>query len=97
MIVPSLFALVLELYIILPLRTYMGPAAVIQKNANTALNNLPGAQVTLNNNTTLTDFTETQTAQVAVASHTFHILQDWTLGFIYGRVVLRLLLLSRYR
>ncbi|KAG9999964.1 hypothetical protein KCU72_g18351, partial [Aureobasidium melanogenum] len=93
-IVPSLFALVLELYLILPLRTYMGPAAMIQKSANTSLNNLPGAQVTLNN-TTFTDFTETQTAQVAVASHTFHILQDWTLGFIYGRVVLRLLLLSR--
>ncbi|KAG9640852.1 hypothetical protein KCU69_g18626, partial [Aureobasidium melanogenum] len=93
-IVPSLFALVLELYLILPLRTYMGPAAMIQKSANTPLNNLPGAQVTLNN-TTFTDFTETQTAQVAVASHSFHILQDWTLGFIYGRVVLRLLLLSR--
>ncbi|KAG9558790.1 hypothetical protein KCV01_g21620, partial [Aureobasidium melanogenum] len=72
----------------------MGPAAMIQKSANTPLNNLPGAQVTLNN-TTFTDFTETQTAQVAVASHSFHILQDWTLGFIYGRVVLRLLLLSR--
>ncbi|KAG9540386.1 hypothetical protein KCU71_g15108, partial [Aureobasidium melanogenum] len=94
-IVPSLFALVLELYLILPLRTYMGPPAMIQKSANTPLNNLPGAQVTLNN-TTFTDFTETQTAQVAVASHTFHILQDWTLGFIYGRVVLRLLLLSRH-
>ncbi|KAG9536526.1 hypothetical protein KCU79_g21161, partial [Aureobasidium melanogenum] len=93
-IVPSLFALVLELYLILPLRTYMGPTAMIQKSANTSLNNLPGAQVTLNN-TTFTDSTETQTAQVAVASHTFHILQDWTLGFIYGRVVLRLLLLSR--
>ncbi|KAG9996003.1 hypothetical protein KCU78_g17659, partial [Aureobasidium melanogenum] len=95
-IVPSLFALVLELYLILPLRTYMGPPAMIQKSANTPLNNLPGAQITLNNNTTFTDFTETQTAQVAVASHTFHILQDWTLGFIYGRVVLRLLLLSRH-
>ncbi|KAH0164518.1 hypothetical protein KCU67_g5107, partial [Aureobasidium melanogenum] len=93
-IVPSLFALVLELYLILPLRTYMGPPAMIQKSANTPLNNLPGAQVTLN--TTFTDFTENQTAQVAVASHTFHILQDWTLGFIYGRVVLRLLLLSRH-
>ncbi|KAG9944186.1 hypothetical protein KCU85_g8148, partial [Aureobasidium melanogenum] len=93
-IVPSLFALVLELYIILPLRTYMGPAAMMQKSANTALNNVPGAQVSLNN-ATYTDFTEIQTAQVAVASHTFHVLQDWTLGFIYGRVVLRLLLLSR--
>ncbi|KAK6005635.1 hypothetical protein QM012_007277 [Aureobasidium pullulans] len=93
-IVPSLFALVLELYLILPLRTYMGPAAIMQKTAHTALDNMPGAQVTLNN-TTSTDFTETRIAQVAVASHSFHILQDWTLGFIYGRVVLRLLLLSR--
>lgn len=93
-IVPTLFALVLELYLILPLRTYMGPAAVTHKNDNVVSDHMPGAQVTLAN-TTLTNFTESQVAQLAVASHTFHILQDWTLGFIYGRVVLRLLLLSR--
>ncbi|KAH0283392.1 hypothetical protein M436DRAFT_77293 [Aureobasidium namibiae CBS 147.97] len=93
-IVPTLFALVLELYLILPLRTYMGPTAVTHKTDNITSDHMPGAQVTLAN-TTLTNFTETQVAQLAVASHTFHILQDWTLGFIYGRVVLRLLLLSR--
>ncbi|KAI4738606.1 hypothetical protein E4T50_10943 [Aureobasidium sp. EXF-12298] len=93
-IVPTLFALVLELYLILPLRTYMGPAAITHKSDNVPSDHMPGAQVTLAN-TTLTNFAESQVAQLAVASHTFHILQDWTLGFIYGRVVLRLLLLSR--
>jgi len=93
-IVPTLFALVLELYLILPLRTYMGPTAATHKTDKITSDHMPGAQVTLAN-TTLTNFTETQVAQLAVASHTFHILQDWTLGFIYGRVVLRLLLLSR--
>jgi E3 ubiquitin-protein ligase MARCH6 len=93
-IVPSLFALVLELYLILPLRTYMGPSALTQKSDDITSNDMPGAHVTLAN-TTLTTFAESQAPQLAVASHTFHILQDWTLGFIYGRVVLRLLLLSR--
>ncbi|KAI4731574.1 hypothetical protein E4T49_00496 [Aureobasidium sp. EXF-10728] len=93
-IVPTLFALVLELYLILPLRTYMGPAALIQESVDVVPDHSLGAQVTLNN-TTLSDFSKTQTAELVVASHTFHILQDWTLGFIYGRVVLRLLLLSR--
>lgn len=93
-IVPTLFALVLELYLILPLRTYMGPAAVAHESDNITSDNMPGAQITLAN-TTITNFTGSQVAHLAVASHTFHILQDWTLGFIYGRVVLRLLLLSR--
>jgi E3 ubiquitin-protein ligase MARCH6 len=93
-IVPTLFALVLELYLILPLRTYMGPAAVTHKSVDITSDHTSGAQVTLANST-LTNFNESQVAQLAVSSHTFHILQDWTLGFIYGRVVLRLLLLSR--
>ncbi|THX33598.1 hypothetical protein D6D12_01465 [Aureobasidium pullulans] len=93
-IVPTLFALVLELYLILPLRTYMGPAVLAQEGGDVALNDLSGAQVSLAN-TTVTAFTGAQFSQSMVAPHTFNILQDWTLGFIYGRVVLRLLLLSR--
>lgn len=58
------------------------------------MNDLSGAQVSLAN-TTATAFTGAQFSQSTVAPHTFNILQDWTLGFIYGRVVLRLLLLSR--
>jgi E3 ubiquitin-protein ligase MARCH6 len=88
-VVPSLFALVLQLYLILPMHTYMGPAAIARDNA--------GVTLTHDNlaNTTLTAQAQVQAGEAVVASHTFHILQDWTLGFIYGRVVLRLLFLSR--
>lgn len=90
-IVPSLFALVLQLYFVLPLHTYMGPAAMAENSTNIITG---GAEVGLVN-ATMKAVSESSEAQPVAVSHTFHILQDWTLGFIYGRVVLRLLLLSR--
>ncbi|KAI5252531.1 hypothetical protein E4T42_03302 [Aureobasidium subglaciale] len=93
-VVPTLFALVLQLYLILPLRTYMGP--VVQKGAGSSLSSAIGPQSRSINSTLSTlDEKQLQTGQLAVVPHTFHVLQDWTIGFIYGRVVLRLLLLSR--
>ncbi|KAI5246094.1 hypothetical protein E4T43_02716 [Aureobasidium subglaciale] len=93
-IVPALFALVLQLYLILPLRTYMGPG--VQKGAGSSLSSTIEAQSSSINSTLSTvDEMQLQTGQPAVVPHTFHVLQDWTIGFIYGRVVLRLLLLSR--
>ncbi|KAI5209624.1 hypothetical protein E4T39_00724 [Aureobasidium subglaciale] len=93
-VVPTLFALVLQLYLILPLRTYMG--TVVQKGAGSSSSSTAGAQISSINSTLSTvNEMQLQTGQPAVIPHTFHVLQDWTIGFIYGRVVLRLLLLSR--
>lgn len=93
-VVPTLFALVLQLYLILPLHTYMGSATPASGEVLPYLGSTEGAEISLANSTT-TAFSKVHNAQPVVASHTFHVLQDWTLGFIYGRVVLRLMLLSR--
>lgn len=87
-VVPSLFALVLQLYLILPLHTYTSSWSSGSSATNT-LSSAPNATAsaipTLNESS----------APSLIAGHTIHILQDWTLGFLYGRVVLRLLMLSR--
>lgn len=54
-VIPFLFAMLLELYLLMPLHAYLGP-------------NEP---------------------------HVVHVIQDWTLGFLYARLAARVLLSSR--
>lgn len=88
-VVPTLFALVLQLYLIMPLHTYTAGWSTGQKQTSGAIDAVnatlsvpPMADLPLQPSSLL-------------AGHTVHVLQDWTLGFLYGRVVLRLLMLSR--
>lgn len=82
-VVPTLFALVLQLYLILPLHTYASSRP--SGGGNTM--DMPQSAT---NQTVPTTRPSPET--LLPAGHTIHILQDWTLGFLYGRVAL---LLSR--
>jgi E3 ubiquitin-protein ligase MARCH6 len=54
-VIPFLFAMLLELYLLMPLHAYLGPSE----------------------------------------PHVVHVIQDWTLGFLYARLAARVLLSSR--
>jgi len=100
LLVPSLLALVMEFYLILPLHAYMqlqyqsqalSSASSITTNTtiidtiSTSLSSIIPAS-----NTTST-FTENTTSITAAHVHTIHILQSWTLGVLYTRILIRIL------
>lgn len=98
-IVPSLFALVLQLYLILPLNTYTStPSSLSNSTFSTTSTNSTLSTLTSTFNKTTIFPTKLQEDSIPplFAAHTIYVLQDWTLGFLYGRIVLRLLLLSRH-
>lgn len=88
-VVPTLFALVLQLYLILPLHTYTSSWS---SGSDAAVSEPTSA---LNVTTSALPTSAPSSSVSLLAGHTMHVLQDWTLGFLYGRIVLRLLLLSR--
>jgi E3 ubiquitin-protein ligase MARCH6 len=91
-ILPTIFALFLQFYVVLPLHTWAASAA-----ASAA------SDLQLANNTTLTalaNFTQTFASNATHSSdnqlgsaveHTFHVFQDYTLGLLYVRVFGRMI------
>lgn len=107
LLIPTIFALLLELYLIMPLHTYVqlrqrahGPGSVLQSNiTNTTLYNHSEisqtfVQYTNDSLQTLPTLPE-PTRNEAVSSYTVHALQSWILGLLYTRILIRLLL-TRY-
>lgn len=95
-VVPSLFALVLQLYLILPLHTYTSSAFPPSSNPTNSTLTATNSTATSISNATLFSLPNSPHDPSFLAPHKISILQDWTLGFLYGRIVLRLLLLSRH-
>ena len=111
-LVPCIFALILELYFILPLHSYVQlthrAAAANRHPTSPILSSLNGS-FALNSSTTLPTspniFDSRHFTQAAnqvtpssslppplLAPHVLHILQSWTLGLLYFRLTLRVLL-----
>lgn len=89
-VLPTIFALVLQFYLILPLHTYVvslpnlaspaDPASVVA--ANTTGEAFAGQALT----------TQPATQLPTLAQHTMHILQDYCLGLLYVRLATRFIL-----
>ena len=101
LLVPSLMALVMEFYLILPLHAYtqlqyqsQAQSSASSITANTTI--IDTMSTTLNSviptsNITST-FTQNNTTSITAAHvHTIHILQSWTLGILYTRILIRIL------
>lgn len=97
-VVPLVFALVLQFYLLLPLHTYLMSAA-------SANDSLPATSVTVNNATEgLTSFMQSGNAtsdlnttspaspDSIITPHAIHVLQDYALGLLYVRVASRLMI-----
>ncbi|KAK5108460.1 hypothetical protein LTR62_008278 [Meristemomyces frigidus] len=99
LVLPTLFALILQFYLILPLHTYavsLESVSVDQAAAAPSLNSTLSTSIltTLTNVTNLTAPTPSlsQSSLPALASHTIHILQDYCLGLLYVRIASRLVI-----
>ncbi|KAI9692694.1 MAG: hypothetical protein M1820_009444 [Bogoriella megaspora] len=107
-LVPCIFALGLELYLILPLHSYVqlthrvaaaNPSALSQTMPNSSaltnssvystVPNLLGNRTFIQSVQNITSFPLHNTV---LSPHVLHILQSWTLGLIYFRLTLRVLL-----
>ncbi|KAF2485130.1 hypothetical protein BDY17DRAFT_97138 [Neohortaea acidophila] len=95
-VLPCIFALVLQFYFILPLHTaFVSTSTTAQE---------PATQTSTNSTSTLTDQTTNSTANAAwaptnlplpsLAEHSIHILQDYALGLLYVRIASRLVIAS---
>ncbi|KAI9681928.1 MAG: hypothetical protein M1822_007006 [Bathelium mastoideum] len=120
-LVPCIFALILELYLVLPLHSYiqLGHRAAAATTGTTTTNRPPspspslnGSSAALNTSTLLPTspnlFDSRHFAQSLMgtmpanhpssqlppllAPHVLHLLQSWTLGLLYFRITLRILL-----
>lgn len=87
-VVPTLFALVLQLYLILPLHTYTSSWS------STRLGLLGGASDMVNSTAGMAR-SDAATSPHVLVTHSVHILQDSTLGLLYGRVLAQLFMHSR--
>ena len=84
---PTIFALFLQLYVVLPLHTWSTSAALSTAHNTTEL------WSTNNTSPTTANLTEpTADARLgSLAGHSFHILQDYTLGLLWVRVFSRMI------
>jgi E3 ubiquitin-protein ligase MARCH6 len=92
-VVPIVFALLLQFYLVMPLQTWT--ASVLDSTADsthsTAANTTSPANLTsLFASTADTNATSLDVSPLAES--TFHILQGYALGLVYGRVAMRLIL-----
>ena len=93
-VLPTVFALVLQFYLILPLHTW----AVSSMEANTVTRQSANATTSSLNITDSAPLFSTQTLQPkdqqlpSLAEHTFHILQDYVVGLVYVRIASRLVI-----
>ncbi|KAK4502147.1 hypothetical protein PRZ48_005570 [Zasmidium cellare] len=95
-VMPLAFALVLQFYIILPLRTYLNSTAPAPAEPTTNSTNSTTINNAVQNMTHLTlqysqltssDFTPPKLPQLV--GHSIHLLQDYALGLLYFRIAIR--------
>lgn len=89
--IPCMAALVLQLYLIIPLHTYSNSAS---KPAAT-FPDLPPQNRTSITSASHDASPSTQQPQPLLANHTIHIFQDWALGFLYAKLSSRLIFTGR--
>ncbi len=87
-VVPTIFALVLQFYLILPLQTW---AASILDHTNASQEAGAAATNTTLSLATLANLTNPDSNNpLSLAPSTFHVLQGYALGLVYARIALRL-------
>ncbi|KAK5123742.1 hypothetical protein LTR85_002378 [Meristemomyces frigidus] len=96
-VLPTLFALMLQFYVILPLHTYIvSSMAESASSAVTEQASTVAANVTAQLGEAFVQSMETAdtntTAIPTLAKHTIHILQDYCLGLLYVRLATRFIL-----
>ena len=92
-VIPATFALVFQLYLTLPLRTYVDSlGAFSPSDSLQALNTTSVASVF--SNTTEAAVGTSTSEQAWLSMHTIYVLPDWTLGFLYGKLLMRIMRLS---
>ena len=104
LIVPMIFAFVLQFYIVLPLHTWSASVAQAAANAQkdaltTTITKTVTKTVTesthaisLSNDVPLNSTQQAEGAMGTVVEHTFHVLQDYTIGLLYVRIFSRMVL-----
>ncbi|GAB7341782.1 hypothetical protein MBLNU457_g0113t1 [Dothideomycetes sp. NU457] len=92
-VIPATFALVFQLYLTLPLRTYVN--SMVAANASNGLQSANATTIaSVFSNTTEAVVGSTTPEQAWLSMHTIYVLPDWTLGFLYGKLLVRLMTLS---
>lgn len=91
-VIPCLIAAVLQLYLIIPLNTYSRHMTADASSPALPSNSTLSTEGLLHNTTTSAVSTPDH-SQPLLASHTIHLLQDWTLGFLWARISARLVLI----
>ena len=102
LLVPSLMALIMEFYLVLPLHAYVQlqyqsqvrlPHSTAISSTNTTI--IDTMSTSLNSlispSNATSSFTQNTTSITAAHVHTIHILQSWTLGVLYTRILIRIL------
>ncbi|KAK3070731.1 hypothetical protein LTR53_009929, partial [Teratosphaeriaceae sp. CCFEE 6253] len=98
LVLPLLCALLLQLYLILPLHTYLAPQAAAAATLSESSSHASLAANLTNTAFAATSFNPSASSITAAvltgapthASHTIHILQDYCLGLLYVRILVRL-------
>nr|POF06897.1 erad-associated e3 ubiquitin-protein ligase doa10 [Quercus suber] len=87
-VLPMLFALCLQFYLIIPLHTYVASTMATQETSQTSQNatfsSPSNSTINLSNSPALPP-------TFTLANHNIHILQDYCLGLLYVRIFARLL------
>jgi len=92
-VIPATFALVFQLYLTLPLRTYVN--SMVAANASNGLQSVNATTIaSVFSNTTEAAIGSNISEQAWLSMHTIYVLPDWTLGFLYGKLLIRLMTLS---
>ncbi|TKA66794.1 hypothetical protein B0A49_10601 [Cryomyces minteri] len=93
-ILPSLLALCLELYFIIPLHTYYATSS--PSSPSSPQSTISAFPSTHNTKTTITTAGTPLLVSQAPSDHVIHIIQDWTLGLLYLRIGTSVLLTARH-
>ncbi|TKA54535.1 hypothetical protein B0A49_13296, partial [Cryomyces minteri] len=93
-ILPSLLALCLELYFIIPLHTYYATSS--PSSPSSPQSTISAFPSTHNTKTTMTTAGAPLLVSQAPSDHVIHIIQDWTLGLLYLRIGTSVLLTARH-
>ncbi|MCJ1312822.1 hypothetical protein MMC25_006498 [Agyrium rufum] len=90
-VLPSLLALIMELYILIPLHTYASTLAASSPSSSLSAFSLSNATATSSAIIALPTSTRNYPTNVP-APHTIHFIQDWTLGVLYVKSLIRMIL-----
>ncbi|KAI5820892.1 hypothetical protein BZA77DRAFT_367849, partial [Pyronema omphalodes] len=100
-VIPTLVALIIELYFIIPLHTAFGSSAAsftatLTNSVATSTSSAAASIATDAATAALSDTAATAAAAAAnnVNSHTIHFIQDWTLGVLYVKMMGKMMLLD---